>query len=86
MKAQELATGEIQKELAFCLSSSVLKDDDKIQRIKGIYDQLNVKQKTTDEMMLFYQAALTHLDTVDVPPASKQVFEQFAANLMERDR
>lgn len=85
LKAQELATGKIQKDLDFCLSSKVLDDDTKIARITAIFNQLSIKKLATDEMNLFYHTAISHLDSVDAPDTQKAVFEQFAKSLMKRE-
>jgi geranylgeranyl diphosphate synthase type II len=85
LKAKELANGELKKELDFCLNSSVLDKESKVKRVTKIFDSLKIKQKAEAEMNLFYNTALAHLDSINVPQDKKQVFEDFAKTLMNRE-
>lgn len=85
IKAKELATGNLKKELEFCLTSTALKEDAKVEKVKGIFDQLNIRKLAEDEMTLFYNTSLSHLDTINADPEKKKVFEHFAKNLMHRE-
>ena len=85
LKAQELASGRSKKDLDFCLSSTVLDDNAKVAKVKAIFDELNIKQLAIDEMNLFYNTAISHLDSIDAPTEKKQVFENFAKSLMNRE-
>jgi len=85
LKAQELATGKLKKELEFALSSSVLTDEKKVEKVKAIFDELNIKQLAMDEMNLFYNTALSNLDSIDAPIEKKMNFEGFAKKLMNRE-
>jgi geranylgeranyl diphosphate synthase type II len=85
LKAQELATGKTQKDLDFCLTSKVIDYTTKVERVTTIFNTLKIKELAVEEMNLFYNAAIAHLDSVDVPTAKKQVFEDFAKSLMQRE-
>ncbi|MBL4592855.1 MAG: polyprenyl synthetase family protein [Flavobacteriales bacterium] len=85
LKAQELATGKTAKDLDFCLTSTVLDDKTKVEKVTAIFNELKIKQLTIDEMNLFYNTAISHLDSVDAPTEKKQVFENFAKSLMNRE-
>ncbi|PCJ27620.1 MAG: isoprenyl synthetase [Flavobacteriales bacterium] len=85
LKAQELATGKTKKDLDFCLSSSVLDDKSKVEKVTTLFNELNIKQLATDEMNLFYNTAISHLDSINTLTEKKQVFENFAKNLMSRE-
>ena len=85
LKAQELASGKISKELEFCLSSTALKSELKIERVKSIFDALGVKNSAIEEMNLFYNTAISHLDSINAPVDKKKVFEDFAKQLMHRE-
>lgn len=85
LKAQELATGDLKKQLEFSLSSTALKNEAKVEKIKAIFNQLNIKKLAEDEMNLFYNTALSHLDSIEAPKEKKQVFENFAKSLMNRE-
>lgn len=85
LKAQELAQGNLRKELEFCLNSNALDNALKIKKIKNIFDELNIKQLANNEMNLFFNTAISHLDSVKAPINKKIVFENFAKNLMKRE-
>ena len=85
LKAKELATGNIRKELEFCLTSTALKPENKVERIKTIFNTLGVKKAAVDEMNLFYNTALSHLDSINASGEKKSVFEDFAKQLMHRE-
>lgn len=85
LKAQELAKDDLKKELDFCLNSAVLDKESKVKRVTKIFDSLNIKQKAEAEMNLFYNTAIAHLDSINVPQDKKQVFEDFAKALMNRE-
>ena len=85
LKAQELAVGKTAKDLDFCLSSTVLDDASKIEKVKTIHNALNIKQLATEEMNLFYNTSISHLDSITAPAGEKQIFENFAKSLMKRE-
>ena len=85
LKAKELAKNELKKELEFCLSSKTLSPENKVNRVKAIYSQLKIKELTMNEMNHFYNTAIAHLDSIEVPNDKKLVFEQFAKGLMQRE-
>jgi len=85
LKANELAEGQIKKELDFCLTSTALDETSKVERVKTIFNKLNIKQLAVDEMNLFYNTAISNLDSIDASTVKKKVFENFAKSLMNRE-
>ncbi len=85
LKAKELATGKLKNELEFCLNSTSLNKNMKVERVKTIFNSLNIKQIAVDEMNLFYNTAISHMDSIDVSEDKKKVFEDFAKKLMQRE-
>jgi len=85
LKAQELATGKTAKDLAFCLNSTVIEDNAKVEKVTTIFNELNIKTLALEEMNLFYNTALSHLDSIEANADKKLVFEQFAKDLMNRE-
>tara|TARA_B100000809_G_scaffold266929_1_gene333160 strand:+ start:3076 stop:4053 length:978 start_codon:yes stop_codon:yes gene_type:complete len=85
LKAQELATGKTARDLEFCLSSTVLEDNTKVEKVTSIFNELNIKKLAMDEMNLFYNTAISHLDSIEANADKKLVFEQFAKGLMNRE-
>lgn len=86
LKTMELANGALRKELEFCLNSKTLSPENKITRVKSIYNQLKIKEKSIDEMNHFYNTAIAHLDSIEVPKEKKAIFENFAKKLMHREQ
>lgn len=86
LKAIELATGKTKKELDFCLTSKALSDDAKVSKVKTIFNELKIKQLALNEMNLFYNTAISHLDSIDASAEKKLVFETFAKSLMQREK
>lgn len=85
LKAQELVTGKAAKDLEFCLNSAVLEDNTKVERVTAIFNGLNIKKLAIEEMNLFYNTAISHLDSIEANADKKLVFEQFAKSLMNRE-
>jgi geranylgeranyl diphosphate synthase, type II len=85
LKAQELAEGKTKKDLEFCLNSNILADNAKVKKVTTIFNTLKIKQFATDEMTLFYNTAISHLDSITASAEKKQVFENFARSLMKRE-
>ena len=85
LKAKELATGDLKKQLEFSLSSKALKKEAKIEKITSIFNELKIKQLAEKEMTLFYNTALANLDSISVDNEKKIVFENFAKGLMQRE-
>jgi geranylgeranyl diphosphate synthase, type II len=85
LKTMELANGALRKELEFCLNSKTLSPENKITRVKSIYNQLKIKEKSIDEMNHFYNTAIAHLDSIEAPKEKKTIFENFAKKLMHRE-
>jgi len=85
LKAQELATGKLKKELEFALNSSALTPQQKVEKVTSIFNSLKIKQLAEAEMDLFYNTAIAHLDSIDALAEKKRVFENFAKKLMKRE-
>ena len=85
LKAQELATGQLKKDLDFCLTSTILDPTKKVEKVTKIFNALNIKKLAIDEMNLFYNTAISHLDSINAPADKKIVFENFAKSLMNRE-
>lgn len=86
LKAKQLAKNNLKNELDFCLTSKTLAPETKVNRVKAIYNQLNIKELTVKEMNHFYNTAIAHLDSIEAPDEKKLIFEQFAKSLMQREQ
>lgn len=81
--ALENANGSLMTDLLNWISSND-KSDNKVNAVKAIYDELNVRQLAEDKMQLLYQEALSHLEAIPVPSTSKQPLKDLADSLMNR--
>lgn len=86
LKAKQLAKNNLKNELDFCLTSKTLAPETKVNRVKAIYNQLNIKELTFNEMNHFYNTAIAHLDSIEAPIEKKLVFEKFAKGLIQREK
>jgi geranylgeranyl diphosphate synthase, type II len=59
--------------------------EEKVQAITAIYDQLNIRKQTEQQIDFYFQRALHHLDAVQVPIERKATIHGMALQLMERD-
>ncbi|MCC9165356.1 polyprenyl synthetase family protein [Pontibacter harenae] len=59
--------------------------EEKVRAITQVYDQLNIRQQTEQQIELYFQKAIEHLDSVQVPEGQKAVIRGLALQLMERD-
>ncbi|MHC2991525.1 geranyl transferase [Pontibacter sp. HJ8] len=59
--------------------------EDKVRAITAVYDQLNIRQQTEQQIDLYFQQALQYLDAVQVPDERKATIRSLALQLMERD-
>ena len=81
---QSLAVSEEahKEELQFWFSSKEHDRAQKVNAVKALYEQLEIKKVTTDSIHEFHQKAMTHLKAID---GDKSGLEQFAAMLLQRE-
>ncbi|WP_187263425.1 polyprenyl synthetase family protein [Pontibacter beigongshangensis] len=58
---------------------------EKVQAVTAVYDALNIRQQTEQQIEDYFQKALAHLDAVAVPGEKKATLRGLALQLMERD-
>jgi geranylgeranyl diphosphate synthase, type II len=59
--------------------------EEKVRAITAVYDQLNIRQQTEQQIDFYFQQALQHLDAVQVAEERKAAIRGLALQLMERD-
>ncbi|SFG67189.1 polyprenyl synthetase family protein [Pontibacter chinhatensis] len=59
--------------------------EEKVQAVTQVYDQLHIRQQTEQQIDLYFQKALHHLDAVQLPDERKSMVRNLALQLMERD-
>ena len=63
-----------------------LSDDEKISRIKALYEKLEVRRIAEQQIELRFERALSILDTLSIDKARTATLREFARNLMGRKK
>ncbi len=86
IKALELSTNEKRKELQQLITDTKITDNEKIRRVTEIYNEAKVSEAAKNRIEDFYQKAIAALQKISVADERKKGFNEFAANLMKRDK
>lgn len=84
LEAMNLANEEQKSELKSCLEGE-LSDDDKVNRVKAVYDQLKIPQLSQLKMKTYFDRGMEALAKVNVAQEKKQPLMDIAEELMFRD-
>lgn len=57
----------------------------KVQAVRGVYDELQIRSQTEALINHYFEAALLHLARIDVPAARKEPLRHLALRLLERE-
>jgi geranylgeranyl diphosphate synthase type II len=85
LTAQAQADAAQQATLARYLGQPVLDAEAKVQAVRGIYDELQIRPQTEALINDYFQAALLHLKRLQVLAARKEPLRQLALQLLERE-
>ncbi|MDR1153568.1 MAG: polyprenyl synthetase family protein [Bacteroidales bacterium] len=87
LTAFEKADDRTREELSVLLNHQKMPGNEKISRVKVIYNQLGVSDTARQAMDGHYQQAMSHLREVILPDESRKVvLEKFAATLLKREK
>ncbi|NBG65127.1 polyprenyl synthetase family protein [Acidiluteibacter ferrifornacis] len=84
LEAMNLANEEQKLELKSCLDGE-LSDDDKVNRVKAVYDQLKIPQLSQLKMKTYFDRGMEALTKVNVAQEKKQPLMDIAEELMYRN-
>lgn len=84
LEAINLANVEQKSELKFCLNG-VLSDEEKVRRVKALYDQLKIPQLSQLKMKAYFDRGMEALAKVNVAQEKKQPLIDIAEELMYRN-
>lgn len=84
--AMSRATAEQRKVLATTHRDEALTDEEKIARVKALYDELDVPHLTEQQIGLRFERALSQLDKLSAPAERVQQLRDYAVGLMGRKR
>jgi geranylgeranyl diphosphate synthase type II len=85
LTAQAQADAAQQATLMRHLGQPVLDAEAKVQAVRGIYDELQIRPQTEVLINDYFQAALLHLERLQVPAVRKEPLRQLALQLLERE-
>ena len=86
VQAMSRATAEQREVLRTTHKLSGLSDGEKIARVKAIYDALDVKHATEQQIELRFERALGILDSMTIAAERRVHLREFARNLMGRKK
>lgn len=85
INAFERANSKQRAELSRWVDASTFDPDAKIEAVRKIYDDINIKKVCEDKMMEFYSTAEAYLDKVDVEDSKKNELKRYMGFLMNRE-
>lgn len=84
--AMELADEETKKHLWSCFHDPKADPEEKISKVKGIFDSLDIENATNEAIENFINQALTSLNKINRPRESKEVLEKLALQMVSRKK
>ncbi|UKJ09136.1 polyprenyl synthetase family protein [Solitalea lacus] len=85
IKALEMAQGTAKSSLNHWLNTQVFIAEQKVNAIKLIYDELNLRELAEEKMQAFVEDALLHLNEIKADQTRKQLLIDFANQLLVRE-
>jgi geranylgeranyl diphosphate synthase type II len=85
LKAFEKAKGDKVLELK-SLFSTREQTDEKVARVTAIFDDLGIRKDAEAQRDAYYQKAISELNALRADESKKEIFYDFAAKLMQRER
>jgi len=85
IEALELASDQQKVALNDWLNKREFDNAEKVQGVTAIYDELKIKELTTEKMNHYFDLAFEQIKALDVDKEALQLLRQFAGNLMRRD-
>ncbi|MBQ3148901.1 MAG: polyprenyl synthetase family protein [Alistipes sp.] len=86
LQAMSRATEEDRNILRNTYRDNSLTDDEKIARVKAVYDRYDIYHSVEQQISLRFDRALSLLGTLDLPAERTEHLRVFAQNLMDRKK
>lgn len=86
IKALELANTQQRSELDGWLNKPEFDSEEKVRAVTTIYDELGIKELTSQLMNQYFDKAFGQLELLDVREEGKAVLKGFASQLMKREK
>lgn len=85
VKALEMATAEVRKNLLEMIDKSTMPNEEKIRKVIDIYTQMDMPSVCNEAIELYYQKSMDALDRIDKTAEAKRPFVELAQKLMGRN-
>lgn len=85
IKALELSNKQQRAELDKWLNATGFDDAEKVAAVRGIYDELGIRELTLSLIDSYFQRAIVSLRHVEAPLYRKSALKKFASRLVDRD-
>ena len=85
IKALELAAGDRLTQLNYWLNNDGANPAEKVNAVKAIYAQLDIRQAAEAEMNKYARSAMKSFEAINLPAERKQVLMDFAELLLVRE-
>lgn len=85
IKALELAQGDTLRTLNEWLSADEFDPAEKVDAVKNIYDQLNIREQAEAEMNQYAEKAMQSFEKINLPDERKVILKEFADALLVRE-
>ena len=86
LNAMSRATEEDREVLRTTYLDEKLSDDEKIERVKAVYDKYEIPRVINQQISLRFERALSILDSLEIPAERTEHLRTFAQNLMGRKK
>lgn len=86
IKAMEIAEGQLKEELEYWLTVQDFDKQQKVNGIKSIYNQLNLKVLTEAKMNEYFEAGFKSLQELQADEVQKSILQAFAKQLIDREK
>lgn len=86
LKALEIADGDLRKELQELYETDGEDKDAKIERVRAIYEKLNIKDEAQKTVLSYNQKALETLERINAEEERKQPLKIFAEKIIKRNK
>jgi geranylgeranyl diphosphate synthase type II len=86
IKALELAEGKSRRELDKWLNAKSFDPEEKIERVTEIFNSLGIDEITMDLAEDRFEMAMQYLDRVEAEDARKSPLEEFASEMLNRNK
>jgi geranylgeranyl diphosphate synthase, type II len=85
LKAHEISDENQRRELNSAFYDREIEPAGKIRKVKGIYENLNIRDSCYWEISVYSSRALNYLDEINVPDDRKSVLRELSNELLNRD-